>query len=161
MDDTYKTFDVAFDLILRAEGGYSNDSSDPGGETKYGISQRSYPDLNIREMTEWQAKDIFRHDYWNRCRCDELPGALAISVSDCAFNQGVDAAIRLLQDTVKVLNDGKFGDKTLAAVKAMNADECCALYLASRAVRYSHTTNFEKYGKGWFKRLFKLALALG
>lgn len=161
METTYKTFDVAFDLILRAEGGYVEDKDDPGGATKYGISQRAYPDLNIREMTEWQAKDIFKHDYWLRCRCDELPSPLAIAVGDCAFNQGVGTAIQILQDCVGVIVDGKLGPQTLAAINSKDPQELCALFLAKRAMRYAHTTNFEKYGKGWMCRLFKLALKIG
>ena len=55
------TFDEAFDTLIGHEGGYSNDPRDPGGETRYGISKRAYPDVNIATLTLEQAKFIKAH----------------------------------------------------------------------------------------------------
>lgn len=150
------TFDKAVDHIIALEGGYVNDPRDPGGETKYGISKRSYPNEDIKNLTIARAKEIYRRDYWDKCRCDELPPKLAYYVFDAAVNQGVKAAITLLQRTVKTKEDGVIGPATIKAAQSANV-EAPALYLANRALRYANTNNFAVYGAGWMKRLFLVA----
>jgi len=93
-----ENFDRAFDLtVMRFEGGavYTNDPNDPGGETKYGISKRAYPNLDIRNLTKEKAKEIFRTDYWNPVGGDEMPYPWDIIVTDAAFNLGVSQAFKL------------------------------------------------------------------
>jgi lysozyme family protein len=82
-------FDAAFLLVVAAEGGekVTDDPRDPGGLTKWGICQRSYPDLDIRALTESDAREIYRRDYWDACKCDELPWPLSLYVFDAAINQ--------------------------------------------------------------------------
>ncbi|KWT77357.1 glycosyl hydrolase 108 family protein [Candidatus Magnetominusculus xianensis] len=68
--EAYYTAAVRF--VLDAEGGYVNDPDDPGGETKYGISKRAYPSLDIKSLTIEDAKRLYRRDYWGRASCDAL-----------------------------------------------------------------------------------------
>lgn len=152
-------FDKAIKVILdiRIEGGYVNDPNDPGGETKFGISKRAYPHLNIKELTLTEAKAIYKHDYWDKVMGDQLPYPLSLYVFDCAVNQGVSVAILTLQDVLGVAKDGVIGAMTVGAARASTID-VCALYLAKRALRYTKTANFDKYGKGWMKRLFLLTM---
>ena len=63
------SFDEIIEVVLHHEGGYVNDPKDPGGETNYGISKRAYPDVDIKNLTEDGAKDIYRRDYWEKYRC--------------------------------------------------------------------------------------------
>ena len=150
-------FDKAFDLVVGVEGGYVNDPRDPGGRTIYGITERDHPDLwRAGPPTLAQAKARYKRDYWDAVRGDELPWPLSLFVFDAAVNQGVDAAIRVLQKTAVVAIDGKLGPKTLAAARALSR-EGQALYLADRALRYTGTRNFDRFGRGWLKRLFLLA----
>ena len=90
-------FHRCISLILGEEGGIANHRKDPGGLTKYGISQRSDPTLNIAALTLDDAKAIYRRDYWTPIRGDELPSGLDLLMLDCAINQGVVTAIQLLQ----------------------------------------------------------------
>ena len=53
-------WDSAFDLLMLNEGGYVNNPNDPGGETKYGVSKKAYPDIDIENLTLEQAKKIYR-----------------------------------------------------------------------------------------------------
>src|SRR3990167_8279839 len=85
-------FDISFDWILQAEGGYGYDPNDPGGETKYGISKRAYPDVDIVNLTEAQAKEIYRRDYWQKAGCENHKWPLNICIFDMAVNQGVNKA---------------------------------------------------------------------
>ena len=95
-------FETAVDFVLTAEGGLVDDPSDPGGLTNFGISQRAYPHLNIRELTIADAKALYRKDYWDRCSCGKLPHAIALVVFDAAVNQGASASIRMLQRSLNV-----------------------------------------------------------
>jgi len=146
-------FDRAFEIVVGLEGGYSNDPRDAGGETKYGICKRSYPTIDISALTEPQAKDIYKRDYWDRVRGDELPWPLNLYMFDCAVNQGVGVAVMTLQRLCRLQPDAVFGSQTLAAGKALGS-ESMALYMADRAIRYTETKGSEHYLRGWFKRLF-------
>lgn len=82
------SFETAFSFTLGHEGGYVNDSHDPGGETKYGISKRSYPAVDIKSLTLEQAKAIYQRDYWQAASCERMPPKIAIAVFDSAVHHG-------------------------------------------------------------------------
>ena len=152
------SFDKAFTIVVALEGGYVNDPSDPGGETKFGISRRSHPDIDILHLTREQARSIFLADYWAAAHCDEIPWPLSLYVFDAAVNQGVSAAIRMLQARLRVREDGGFGPVTLAAALRMaRSEEFGDMYMAERALRYARTAQFDLYGLGWMRRLFSVA----
>jgi len=73
-------FDKAFEILIGHEGGYVNDVNDRGGETRYGISKRAYPHIDIANLTLAQAKEIYRTDYWDKVKCSSLPPDLALLV---------------------------------------------------------------------------------
>ena len=151
-------FDFAFDLIVQHEGGYVNDPDDPGGETCYGISKRSYPDLDISRLTAAQAKEIYKNDYWLKCGCDLLSFPIALCLFDSAVNQGRRRACKALQKILLVEVDGIIGPIT---IKAMNyrpkkeQDSILTEFCAARIIRYAGTRNFDKYGVGWVNRVLK------
>src|SRR4030043_1081564 len=89
-------FDRGFEIVIGLEGGYSDNPADPGGETKYGISKRSFPDLDIANLTLEQAKEIYLVEYWGKAGCDELVSPLNIYLFDAAVNIGVGTARALL-----------------------------------------------------------------
>jgi lysozyme family protein len=148
-------FNAAFSHVVGLEGGYVNDPQDPGGETKYGISKRAHPTVDIKNLTLAQAKEIYCWSYWMPAQCDKLPYPLNAYVFDAAVNQGVGAAIRMLQTAAKVKVDGVIGAVTLNAIK--QDSDIAHKFMAERALRYFDTSNFERFGKGWLKRIFKLA----
>lgn len=156
------TFSAALAEVLKHEGGYVNDKRDPGGETKYGISKRSYPHLDIASLTVDEAGEIYRADYWNKVRGDELPPALALCVFDTAVNMGVHRAILLLQRSLGVSADGRLGPVTMNAAKASGA-EVVDDFMARRAKRYSELSSVSVFGRGWYRRCFavhRAAIAL-
>lgn len=150
-------FDTAVNHILDLEGGYVNHPRDPGGETKYGISRRSYPNEDIRNLTVARAIEIYRRDFWDPCHCDQLPAPLNLFVFDGAVNQGVPTTIRLLQRTLGVRIDGDIGPRTLAAASRANQDTAVQ-FMAARALRYMGTAHFADFGTGWLRRMFSVAL---
>ena len=150
-------FDRAFDLLMESEGGYSDDPADPGGETNFGISKRAHPKEDIRFLTLDRAKEIYKRDYWDAILADELPYPINVLIFDAAVNQGKKAAVRMLQEALKIKQDGVIGQQTIKAAVAAS-DAVCTDYLSIRAVRYANTANFWRFGRGWMSRLFVLAL---
>lgn len=151
-------FDHAIQFVLQAEGDYSNDPDDPGGVTRYGISQRAHPDVDVEHLTEHAAIDIYRARYWDIARLEKLPGRIAVAVFDGAVQHGVRPAVRMLQDTVDTDTDGKIGPITLAATWRRSPTDVLVGYCGRRAVYYGHLPTFWKFGLGWNQRLFRLLL---
>src|SRR3990167_11295145 len=120
-------FDVAFDIVVvGGEGGYVNHPDDPGGETNLGITKRDWPNEDIPNMTPARAKAIYEPAYWKAAHCDKFPWPLSLYVFDCAVNQGVDAAVKLLQKTAGTVQDGVIGQNTLRAILGKDQKELCA-----------------------------------
>ena len=89
-------FEKALEFTLKWEGGYSNDPKDPGGETKFGISKKSHPDLNIKNLTFDQASEIYRKEYWGPAGCDKLKWPVNLIGFDTAVNMGVERSKKIL-----------------------------------------------------------------
>jgi lysozyme family protein len=149
-------FDRAFHFVAGAEGGYVNDPHDPGGETKFGISRRAYPHLPIAQLTIEDARALYHRDYWRRAGCERLPPTLAIALFDCAVNQGVGRAKRLLQRAAGVRADGKIGPMTRAAISAADPDALLLDFLSHRLRAYAMTRNASRYMRGWSRRVLAL-----
>ena len=92
----------AIGKTLLLEGGYVNDPDDPGGETKFGISKRSHPDVNIQALTQDQAAEILFREYWLPLNIDAYPIEFAWKAFDIAVNQGVSAAKAMLEASATV-----------------------------------------------------------
>ena len=151
-------------LILKVEGGYVNDPDDPGGETKFGISKRSYPKEDIKNMTPERALAIYKRDFW------DAPGygginseELAYKVFEMGVNVGSERASILLQEAINDLSlfnlteDGVIGPKSLKAINSMNEElllerfkERCKGYYTSLV---SVSPKKRKYLKGWLNRV--------
>jgi lysozyme family protein len=149
-------FGAAFAVIIGEEGGYARDAADPGGETKFGISQRAYPSLDIAALTLDDAKAIYRRDYWERHRCGEMPWRWGLAIFDTAVNQG--GGVRWAQLALSAVEDGAVGPETLALMAKARGDDYRA-FLALRAEAYARQPAFATYGHGWLKRLFRIAQA--
>jgi lysozyme family protein len=153
-------FDRAVQIVLEKEGVLSDDARDPGGLTKYGISQKAYPALDIRALTVDGAIEIYRRDYWAKIRGDDLCWAFALPLFDCAVNQGPGTAVRFFQLALDVRIDGSFGPATLAAANAAQAqpDRVLANFMAARMFHYAGLGTWPTYGMGWARRAFAVAL---
>ena len=150
-------FQTAFARLIGHEGGYVNDPADRGGETKYGISRRAYPDLDIAGLTLDDARAIYRRDYWDPIRLDEMPPAVRMSVFDFAVNGGVGAAARALQTIAGVRPDGIVGPVTLAAVRRMDPDAVRFGLAARRAIVMLRLIGRDprqgRFARGWANRI--------
>ena len=147
------SFERLIDRVLGHEGGYVNHPADPGGETKYGISKRSYPHIDIPTLMRAQAVEIYRRDFWQRVSGDELPSAFAFQALDAAVNHGIGQAVRWMQRAAKVADDGVIGPVTLAAVKRAAPADLVLLFNAERLDFYAKLTTFDAFGRGWSRRV--------
>ena len=153
------SFDKAFQITVGVEGGYVNDPADPGGETKFGISHRSYPDIGIKSLTMDQAKAIYLRDYWTPAGCSSMPERIGHLVFDCAVHHGVKTAIKLLQRALKVADDGEFGPITRGTLTARDTNETADLLMAQRMLYLMTCSAWPTYKLGWAKRCFSVARA--
>lgn len=147
-------FTKCFDRVIGHEGNYVNHPKDPGGETKFGITKRTYPHLNIKSLTVEDARDIYRRDFWNKCRCNELPVGLAFLVFDASINHGAKQSVKFLQRAVGSTDDGLIGPKTIAAAGKVNSLSAIDEFCAQRALFYTDLSTFKTFGKGWIRRAF-------
>ena len=150
-------FDLAFDRLIGHEGGYSNrdPKDDPGGETNWGISKRSYPNLDIKNLTREAAREIYRKDFWERIHADELDDGVAWQVFDYAINSGIETAVRHLQRAVGVADDGHWGPLSRAAARAQSESDTIKLLLAERLEYMTRLSNWQANSRGWARRVAK------
>ena len=97
-------FDEIIERVIEHEGGYVNDPDDAGGKTNWGISERFYPTLDILNLTKEQAKEIYKRDYWDKNRVEELPYHLRHIFFDMCVNQGRRTAVKILQRATNSLS---------------------------------------------------------
>ena len=148
------TFDQVFDKLINHEGGYIFNPHDPGGETKFGISKRSYPHLDIHSLTLADAKTIYKRDFWDRAQCDKLHPDLAFDLFDGAVNSGIGQSIRWLQRAVGVADDGVVGPLTLASINRENDTSAIrARYNGHRLDFMTRLSTWDVFGKGWARRI--------
>lgn len=146
-------FDVAINRVLGHEGRYVNDPEDPGGETNWGISKRTYPNLDIAALTREEAIEIYRRDFWNKIHADELFDGVAYQALDFAVNSGIPTAIRYLQRALGVADDGHWGPVTRAAAQAMGESDQIMNLNAERLDFMTRLKNWQHAGKGWARRI--------
>lgn len=146
-------FEACMAEVFKHEGGYVNDPHDPGGETNLGISKRSYPKEDIRNMTRARAAQIYRRDFWDKLRCDELPDGLDLVEFDAAVNSGPSRGAKWLQQALGVAADGKVGMATIGAAKNTYAPAAVMRAIGFRRAFLKTLPTWERYKNGWNKRL--------
>ncbi len=147
-------FDRAFVTVVGLEGGYVNNPADPGGETKFGISKRSYPDLDIVNLTVDQAKAIYLAKYWTPASCDSLPWPVNCLLFEVDVNTGAGTGNRLLQAALHVAADGIIGPGTERAAQLADRRELVARFQALLGVHYASLPGAGQFLEGWLYRAF-------
>jgi lysozyme family protein len=154
----------AFDYVMYHEGGYSNDPKDPGGETKYGISKRSYPQLDIKSLTRDQAKQIYFVDFWAKSKCEDIADeTLAVKLFDLAVHAGIPQAVKLIQRALRsagqsVVEDGIIGPTTLVAINKSDPTDLLAALKSETAGFYrliaQANPSQQRFIEGWLRRAY-------
>ena len=152
-----KNFNEIIEQVLEHEGGYVNDPTDLGGETKYGITKRFYPNVDIKNLTIEQAKEIYKKDYWDKNKVESLPQNLWHIYFDMCVNMGKRTAVKVLQRAAnnrgKDLEvDGGLGPKTIEALNGVELDRVRAFRVKYYVDLITAKPEQEKFYLGWFRR---------
>ena len=156
-----KNFNEIIEKVLEHEGGYVNDPTDLGGETKYGITKRFYPDVDIKNLTIEQAKEIYKKDYWDKNKVESLPQNLWHIYFDMCVNMGKRTAVKVLQRAAnnrgKDLEvDGGLGPKTIEALNGVELDRVRAFRVKYYVDLITTKPEQEKFYLGWFRRALEV-----
>ena len=157
------------ETILHHEGGYVNHPKDPGGETNLGVTKRVYEDWggtkDMKDLTVEDVSPIYKKNYWDRVKGDDLPAGLDLCVFDFGVNAGTGRAAKYLQKMIGTTPDGGIGPATLQKLKEYVDDQgvghTIKLYQMGRQKYYESLSTFSTFGRGWTRRVEETtALAL-
>lgn len=159
-------FETSFERVVGHEGGFTDNPKDRGnwtsgkigvGElrgTKYGISAASYPDIDIKNMTLAQAKEIYWQDWWTKLRMDKMHRVMQYQMFDAAINHGMFAATKMLQRVAKVKDDGVIGPVTINAVNNLDHNDVVMVFIAERLEYIANNKAlWDEYGRGLTRRM--------
>ncbi|MFC0284822.1 glycoside hydrolase family 108 protein [Camelimonas abortus] len=157
------TYKEALSAVLKHEGGYVNHPADPGGATNRGVTQRVYdaerkrrglPTRSVRQITDAELQAIYRQQYWEKIRGDDLPPGVDYVVFDGAVNSGVAQSAKWLQRALGVRVDGIIGNATIAACwDVKDHDALIADICARRMAFLQALKTWPTFGKGWSRRV--------
>ena len=154
-------YDKCLETILHHEGGYVNHPKDPGGETNLGVTKREYEEWGgTKDMKDLLVEDvapIYKKNYWDKVKGDELPSGLDWAVFDFAVNAGVSRASKVLQGFLKTSVDGHIGPSTLRAIDdyPTTVKGVIEVYTAQRSSFYRTLSTYDTFGKGWDRRCYE------
>jgi lysozyme family protein len=152
-------FNKAIEVILKHEGGYVNNPKDPGGETNFGISKRAYPKLDIKNLTQDEAKAIYYRDYWRSMQLSHINDELlALHLFDFAVNAGIARAAKMMQSLLGITADGIIGPITITRInKHPMPGRLRNFYIDARKDFYKFIAKkrpaLKQFLKGWLKRV--------
>ena len=159
-------FREAVEFVLKNEGGYSKDPYDPGGETKFGISKRSYPDLDIPSLTMEEAMTIYQTNWWSRYHYTRIESQqLATKILDMSVNMGPKKAHKIVQRALntilhcKLKVDGILGDKTFSALNSVKDVEQTHRAMSHYQAKFyeslwTRVKKLTRFKRGWLRRAF-------
>lgn len=139
--------------VLGHEGRYVDDPDDPGGETQWGISKRSYPNVNIKELSRNDAIAIYYRDFWLKIMGDRFQDGVAYQLLDSAVNSGIKQTFRFLQRAIGVADDGFFGPHSQRALQNTSESDFIMLFISERLDFMTRLKNWPNHGKGWARRM--------
>ena len=150
-------FDEIIERVLEHEGGYVNDSTDLGGETNFGITKRFYPDVDIKNLTKEEAKQIYYDDYWLKNKVNKMPPKLKHIYFDMCINMGKKTAVKILQGASigkgsNISLDGGLGANTFKAIQDLEVERVRAYRVKYYVDIINKKPEQEKFYFGWFRR---------
>ena len=149
-------FDECLKMLLHHEGGYVNHPKDPGGETNLGVTKRVYEKWggtkDMKDLTVEDVAPIYKKEYWDKCRCDDLESGVDWVVFDWAVNSGTGRAAKAIQKICGAAQDGAIGPKTLALINTQNTEYVVEEFGKIRQDFYESLKTFDTFGKGWTRR---------
>ena len=154
-------WESSLEKILHHEGGYVNHPKDPGGETNLGVTKRVYEEWGgtkaMKDLLVEDVNPIYKKNYWDKCKCDDLPNGLDLCVFDFGVNAGPGRAAKFLQRMIGTTVDGGIGPNTLKAVETYveenGLETAIENYQSARQSYYEGLSTFDTFGRGWTRRV--------
>ena len=146
-------FDQAFNRLIGFEGNYSNNPKDAGGETKFGISKRSFPGEDIPNLTLERAKAIYLRHYWLAAGCESVPAAIRYDLFDMAVTSSVMEAVKTIQHAVGADEAGIIGPNTLARLQTLSTAVIAARFNGARLMFMTELGGWSSFNRGWARRI--------
>ena len=155
-----QNFEQCMGWLLEHEGGYVNHPSDPGGETNLGVTRAVYEQYAGRQVMDGEMEGlthddvypIYKENYWDRVRGDDLPSGVDWAVFDWGVNSGTSRAAKALQRIIGVEQDGGIGPMTLQAVASIEPADIIDQMHYMREGFYRSLSTFDTFGRGWLRR---------
>jgi lysozyme family protein len=155
-----ENFEKCLETILHHEGGYVNHPKDPGGETNLGVTKRVWEEWggtkDMRDLTPEDVAPLYKKNYWDRVKGDDLPSGLDLAVFDWAVNSGTGRAAKKLQSMIGTVADGGIGPNTLRIladyVEENGLEKTIDDYRDVRQAFYESLSTFDTFGRGWTRR---------
>ena len=153
-------FLTAFEKLLKHEGGFSDHSADPGGKTRYGITEAVAREAgyrgDMRELPLDLAQRIYKDKYWDAMQAEALPVDVRYIVFDGAVNSGITQSAKWLQRACGVKDDGVVGPATIRAANSLASDGLKRRILGQRLRFMATLPNWPAFGRGWSNRIADL-----
>tara|TARA_R100000655_G_scaffold26313_2_gene54181 strand:- start:9507 stop:10028 length:522 start_codon:yes stop_codon:yes gene_type:complete len=155
-----ENFKDCLSMLLKHEGGFVDHPKDPGGATNKGVTKKVYDEYLGRECTIDELKnipmdhveEIYKKNYWDKVKGDDLPNGVDFSIFDWAVNSGPGRASKALQKVIGATQDGAIGPKTLQLVDTKSPKEIIDRVSEERENFYRSLKTFDTFGKGWIRR---------
>ena len=156
-----ENWDACFAMVLKHEGGYVNHPSDPGGMTNLGVTKRVWEEFvghpvdeaAMRALTPDMVKPLYKKNYWDKIKGDQLPAGIDYAAYDLAVNSGTGRAAKYLQRIAGVPDDGVIGPKSMEAIMACNPEETVDAICEMRLEFLQKLPTWGTFGKGWGRRV--------
>ena len=154
-------YNKCLETILHHEGGYVNHPKDPGGETNLGVTKRVYEewggDKDMKDLLVEDVAPIYKKNYWDKLKGDNLPDGLDLCVFDFGVNAGPGRSAKYLQKMIGTVADGGIGPNTLKKVDEYvdkhGLENTIANFQEARQGYYERLKTFETFGRGWTRRV--------
>ena len=154
-------FKACLDLVLKSEGGWVNNSKDPGGETNFGVTKRvweeyvGHPVESLKKLTKEEVAPLYELKYWRPCYGEILPRGLDYLCFSFGINAGCGRSIKVLQKSIGVISDGIIGPRVMQKLRESNIADVIKVFSESRREYYKSLKSFPIFGRGWISRTDK------
>lgn len=154
-------FEQCLALVLKNEGGFVNNPKDPGGMTNLGVTKKTWEDWVghpvdesvMRALGPADVAPLYKKNYWDKTRCDDLPAGVDYAIFDFAVNSGPSRAAKILQGCCGVAQDGSIGPATLNAVATRSPRDLATEICEERLKYLQSLPTYDTFGKGWTRRV--------
>ena len=111
----------------------------------------------MRDLEFEDVAPIYRKNYWDRMKCDNVPAGLDLCLFDFGVNAGTGRSAKFLQRMIGTVADGGIGPNTLKKlneyIDTHGIEETIKEFQEDRQDYYEKLSTFKTFGRGWTRRV--------